>query len=122
MTDKIIEQWWADNLAPLAAQLSTGVLREMKRRIETTNIRKEKLALNENTERMTAFFKAEIQRYQKRKETQKKRQAELEKLDLFKRIIKQLVDCNLSLARKCRKHNVAIEKIRICDQTASSWR
>jgi hypothetical protein len=41
---------------------------------------------------MTAFFKAEIQRYNKRKDTQKKRQAELEKLDLFKRIIKQLVD------------------------------
>jgi cobalamin-dependent methionine synthase I len=122
MTDKIVEQWWHDNMTPLTAQLSNGVLNEMKRRIENSNIRKQKLTLDENTERMTAFFKAEIQRYQKRKDTQKKRQAELEKLDLFKRIIKQLVDCNLSLARKCKTAGIAIEKVRICEQKASSWK
>jgi hypothetical protein len=119
MTDKLIEQWWHDNMSPLASQLSNGVLNEMKKRIETTNIRKHKLALDEDSERMTAFFNAEIARYEKRKDTQKKKQ---DKLDLFKRIIRELVDCNLSLARKCRANNVDIEKVRICDQNASSWR
>jgi hypothetical protein len=46
------------------------------------------------------------------------------KLDLFKRIIiRELVDdCNVSLARKCRANKIDIEKVRICDQKASSWR
>jgi hypothetical protein len=122
MSDKIVEQWWHDNMSSLTAQLSNGVLNEMKRRIETSNIRKQKLSLDENSERMTAFFQAEIKRYQKRKDNQKKRQAELEKLDLFKRIIKQLVNCNLSLARKCKTANIPIEKVRICDQKVSSWK
>jgi hypothetical protein len=121
MNDKIVEQWWHDSMSPHAVLLSNSVLNEMKRRIETTNIRKQKLALDEDTDRMTAFFKAEINRYQKRKEAQKKRQAELDKLDLFKRIIKQLVECNISLARKCKAAKIDIEKVRICDQKASSW-
>jgi hypothetical protein len=90
----------------------------MKRRIQTSNIRKHKLQLKENTERMTAFFNAEIRRYQKRKDTQKKKQ---DKLDLFKDIIKQLVGCNLSLARKCRSAHISIEKVSINDQ-AFSWK
>jgi hypothetical protein len=122
MSDKIVEQWWHDNMSSLTAQLSNGVLNEMKRRKETSNIRKQKLSLDENSERMTAFFKVEIKRYQKRKDNQKTRQAELEKLDLFKRIIKQLVDCNISLAKKCKTANIPIEKVRICDQKVSSWK
>jgi hypothetical protein len=121
MTDNnnnIIEQWWHDDMSLLAAQLSNGVLNEMKRRIHTSNIRKHKLTLNEDTERMTAFFNAEIRRYQKRKDTQKKKQ---DKLDLFKDIIKQLVDCNISLARKCRNSKIDIEKVTINDQ-AFSWK
>ena len=39
--------WWAPALNTLAAQLSTGVLDEMKRRIQFTDIQKEKLTLNE---------------------------------------------------------------------------
>jgi hypothetical protein len=119
MTDNnIIEQWWHDDMSLLAAQLSNGVLNEMKRRIHTSNIRKHKLTLNENTERMTAFFNAEIRRYEKRKDNQKKKQ---DKLDLFKGIIKQLVDCNVSLARKCRSAKLDIEKVIINDQ-AFSWK
>jgi hypothetical protein len=114
MTDNnnnIIEQWWHDDMSPLAAQLSNGVLNEMKRRIQTSNIRKHKVTLNASTERMTAFFNAEIRRYEKRKDTQKKKQ---DKLDLFKDIIKQLVACNLSLAaRKCRNSDISIEKVSI---------
>jgi hypothetical protein len=120
-TNKIVEQWWHDNMTPLTVQLSNGVLNEMKRRISNSNIRKEKLTLNENTERMTAFFKAEIRRYKNRIDTQKKRQTDLDKLDVLKRMIRELVDCNLSLALKCRKHKVVIEKVRICDK-ASSWK
>jgi hypothetical protein len=119
MTDSnnnIIEQWWHDDMSPLAAQLSNGVLNEMKRRIQTSNIRKHKLQLNENTDRMTAFFDAEIRRYEKRKDTQKKKQ---DKLDLFKDIIKQLVDCNISLARKCRSAKIDIEKVTISKQAFS---
>ena len=45
-------QWWHDDMTSHAAQLSNGVLNEMKRRIQTSNIQKEKLQLGENTERM----------------------------------------------------------------------
>ena len=88
MTDKIVEQWWADSMSPLASQLSNGVLNEMKHRVENTNIRKHKLHLDEDTAKMTAFFNAEIARYQKRKDNQKKKKDELDKLDLFKSIIR----------------------------------
>jgi hypothetical protein len=53
MTDNnnnIIEQWWHEDMSPLAAQLSNGVLNEMKRRIQTSNINEYK-----NTEGMTAL-------------------------------------------------------------------
>ena len=38
----------------------------MKRRIQFTDIQKEKLALNEDTERMKAFFERELSRFQRR--------------------------------------------------------
>jgi hypothetical protein len=126
MSDKIVEQWWHDNMSSLTAQLSNGVLNEMKRRIETSNIRKEKLSLDENSERMTAFFKAEINRYQKRKDNQKKRQAELEKLDLFKRIIKQLASCvdsPTSLSRSISLSNATNEQLFVAKLALrQSWR
>jgi len=57
-------------MGALAGQLSRAVLNEMKRRILGTNIKKEKLALNENSDRMKSSFEREIKRYQKRKTTQ----------------------------------------------------
>jgi hypothetical protein len=62
-------QWWDDNMASHAAQLSKGVLTEMKRRIFSSNIQKEKLMLGEDTGRMKRFFEREIKRYTKRKDT-----------------------------------------------------
>ena len=58
--------WWHPSMESLAAKLTTGVLNEMKRRIQTSNIRKEKLTLGEDTERMKNFFAREIARYSKR--------------------------------------------------------
>jgi hypothetical protein len=60
-------QWWHEDMTNHAAQLSKGVLNEMKRRIQTSNIQKEELQLDENTERMKQFFEREIKRYTKRK-------------------------------------------------------
>lgn len=59
--------WWHNTMNDLAGQLSNGILTEMKRRILTSNIQKEKLQPQENTERMRQFFEREIARYQKRK-------------------------------------------------------
>jgi len=61
-------QWWHEDMTNHAAQLSKGVLNEMKRRIQTSNIQKEKLQLDENTDRMKQFFIKEIKHYTKRKE------------------------------------------------------
>jgi hypothetical protein len=61
--------WYNEKYNDLADQLSKGVLNEMKTRIETSNINKEKLELGEETERMKDFFEREIQRYKKRKQT-----------------------------------------------------
>ena len=60
------DQWWAPALNAVAAQLSSGVRAEMKRRIQHTNIQKERLALNEDTARMKAFFERELARFQRR--------------------------------------------------------
>ncbi len=98
---------WHDSMTDLATQLSNGVLTEMKRRILTSNIQKEKLQLDEDTDRMRHFFEREIARYNKRKQyvnAQKHDHSEL---------INQLVKCNISLARKCVKNNIAITKVPI---------
>jgi hypothetical protein len=42
-----------------------------------------------------------------------------DKLDLFKDIIKQLVDCNISFACKCRNSKIDIEKVTISEQAFS---
>jgi len=69
-------QWWHADLNHLASQLSRGMLNDMKRRILTSNIKKEKLTLNENGERIKEFFEREISRYQRRQAslTAKKRE------------------------------------------------
>ena len=59
--------WWNPALNVLAGKLSKGVLNEMKKRIQSSNIKKEKLQLNEDTKRMRAFFQREIERHNKRK-------------------------------------------------------
>ena len=53
----------------LAGQLTRGVLNEMKKRIQTSNIKKQKLELDENSQRMKEFFEREINRYERRKQT-----------------------------------------------------
>jgi hypothetical protein len=61
-------EWWNQTMNELAIQLSKGILNEMKKRILTSNIKKEKLQLNEHTDRMKEFFQREIERYKKRKQ------------------------------------------------------
>jgi hypothetical protein len=99
--------WYHDNLSELASQLSKGILTEMKRRIHTSNIQREKLELNEDTDRMRSFFEREITRYSKRKEATRLKQTST------KDVIRQLVKCNVALARKCRKNNIPIDKVPI---------
>lgn len=107
--------WWHDKIQPLADQLSKGILAEMKRRILTSNIQKEKLELNEDTARMRQFFEREICRYQKRKQyVQNQKQQD------HMQLIRQLVECNISLARKCAKNKIPLAKISI-DEETHTW-
>ena len=101
-----------------AAQLSNGVLNEMKRRIQTSNIQKEKLQLGENTERMTQFFEREVRRYTKRKETMRLRQeaqpaTTSDNAAAYQNIIRKLLTCNASLAKKCNSHLMATERVHL---------
>jgi hypothetical protein len=61
--------WWNSSWNELATQLSSGILNEMKKRILTSNVKKEKLQLDDKSEKMKEFFEREIQRYNKRKKT-----------------------------------------------------
>jgi hypothetical protein len=106
--------WWHDNFTELAAQLSRGVLTEMKRRIQTSNIQREKLQLDEDSPNMRSFFEREIKRYNKRKEATRLKQTDI------KDIIRKLVIANIALARKCIKNKIPIHKIPIQDD-ACSW-
>jgi hypothetical protein len=65
--------WWHSEMNAFASKLPPGVLNEMKQRVLKSNIRKEKLALTENTQRMKEFFQREIDRYTKRKAGMRKR-------------------------------------------------
>lgn len=109
--------WWHDDMSPYAQQLSNGVLNEMKRRILTSNIQKEKLQLDESTNRMKQFFEREIKRYSNRKEKMKQKEADVE---TYRRILRELVQCNISLAKKCKKYDVKIEQVKIHGD-ACSW-
>jgi hypothetical protein len=109
-------QWWHDDMTTHAAQLSKGVLTEMKRRIETSNIQKEKLQLNENTERMKQFFEREMKRYTKRKEATQLKEQPLKSTDnaaAYQNIIRKLLTCNESLAKKCKSHLIITEKVHL---------
>ena len=116
--------WWHQDLATLAASLSKGVLNEMKRRILTSNIQKEKLTLNESSDRMKSFFEREIIRYGNRKAAMKQKQQQLDtnkdQIDIYKEILRKLLQCNVELASKCQKNNIPIEKI-IIHGKATCW-
>jgi hypothetical protein len=108
-------QWWHDDMTSHAAQLSKGVLNEMKRRIQMSNIQKEKLQLDENTERMKQFFEREIKRYTKRKETMrfKQEQPATNNAAAYQDIIRKLLECNESLTKKCKKHFILTESVHL---------
>jgi hypothetical protein len=98
-------QWWHDEMNELAGQLSKGVLNEMKRRIRTSNIQKEKLTLGENTDRMRQFFEREVRRYTKRKDAQRVKahtpaNSGSGNAQQYQDIIRKLLECNQSLAKK----------------------
>jgi hypothetical protein len=107
----VVEQWWHDEMSEKAAALSNGVLNEMKRRIETTNICKEKLTLNESSLRMKIFFDKETARYEKRIEAVNKKHEEAKSIEKYKSIVRKLLECNISLAKKCIKNKIEIEKV-----------
>jgi hypothetical protein len=117
-TNSTTNQWWHDDMTSHAAQLSNGVLNEMKRRIQTSNIQKEKLQLGENTERMTQFFEREVKRYTKRKETMRLKQeaqsaTTSDNAVAYQSIIRKLLTCNASLAKKCKSHLIATERVHL---------
>ena len=105
-------------MSVLASQLSKGVLNEMKTRILTSNIKKEKLKLTDSSQSMKSFFEREHKRYNIRKENMKKKQ---DGVDMYRQMIRELVQANLSLAAKCKKEGIDIEKVMICGK-ANSWR
>ena len=89
-------QWWHENLNSFAEQLPKGVLNEMKLRIENGNIRKEKIMMNEDTDRIKEFFNREIERYKKRLNKQDELQKSQKDLDLkleeVQELEKKLID------------------------------
>jgi hypothetical protein len=114
MNNNSEQHWWHDSMDELAAQLSKGVLAELKKRVLTSNIQREKLQLDEDSQNMRSFFEREIKRYTKRKEATRLKQTDL------KDIIRKLVTCNIALARRCRKNNIPIVKVLI-QGDAHSW-
>ena len=82
----------------------------MKRRITTSNIQKEKLQLNEDTDRMKAFFEREIKRYNHRKDSMRLKQ---QSTDKYRDIIRALLIYNQSLATKCQGNRIPIEKVHV---------
>jgi hypothetical protein len=82
-------------MSALASQLSKGVLNDMKIRILTSNIKKEKLKLTNSSQSMKSFFEREHKRYKTRKQNTKKKQ---DKIGLYRQMIRELVQANLSLA------------------------
>ena len=118
------EQWWHDDMTSLAAQLSQGILNEMKRRITSSKINKEKLKLNESTDRMKSFFEREITRYTNRMEALKQKKIETdnqkEQYEKYKDLLKKIMRNNIELAIKCQKNNIKMEKVTLHDQI-SCW-
>ena len=114
------EQWWHDDLSPLASQLSKGILNEMKQRILKSNIQKEKLTLNESTQRMKIFFERELTRYKNRKESLKQNNTQKAQVEKYKLMLQKLMKCNIELSIKCQKNKIQIEKTTIQGQI-SCW-
>jgi hypothetical protein len=118
----ISNQWWHDEMSNHASQLSKGVLTEMKRRVLSSNIQKEKLMLNENTDRMKQFFLREIKRYTKRKDAMKlkeKQQQTTDNASVYQDIIRKLLDCNKSLAKKCKSNFILTENVHLWSNISS---
>ena len=93
--------WWNPTLNYLAEQLSKGVLNEMKNRIIRSNIKKEKLKLNEDSKRMKDFFEREIQRHNKRKEKLKQKQLNVKNMTNELNLLKtQLKETHIHLKQK----------------------
>ena len=109
--------WWHEDMRHLASQLTGGVLSEMKRRIMSSNIQKEKLRLGESSHRMKQFFKREIQRYNTRKQRQTAKLDETEQLrkqlEASQRAMTATLKCNVALAKKCRKNMISVDRVAI---------
>ena len=88
------EPWWSPAMNILADQLSKGVLNEMKKRILKSNIRKQRLTLDEDSKRMREFFEREIQRHNKKRANLKHKQRTLQS------ITKQLQEVQQALSKK----------------------
>ena len=110
-------------MSPLASQLSTGVLNEMKRRILSSNIQKQRLQLRDSTPAMHQFFQREIQRYNKRKEKSKRKVQEadqlLKRLAAYEDAMTRILKCNLALAKKCKDNNIKVSKVNIVGSAVS---
>jgi DNA repair exonuclease SbcCD ATPase subunit len=103
--------WWHPTLNALAEQLSNGVLNEMKRRIQGSNIRREKLELKEDSKRMTDFFQREIQRHAKRKEKLKQKSERINNIQLqLEQIKHQLREKEKSFNQKEKEYKKIIEQ------------
>jgi hypothetical protein len=109
--------WWHDDMSELASSLPKGALNDMRRRILSSNIQREKLALNESTDRMKQFFEREILRVEKRRQ---KALVKEDQLDVYRSILKKLLKCNVELKSKCQKNNIQVTKIPIHGK-ACSW-
>jgi hypothetical protein len=107
----ITTNWWHPDNNDLAQQLSVGILNELKHRITHTNIKREKLQLHESSERIRQLFQREIARYTKRLDAAAKKKQDVERVDMYRAIARRLLECNLSLARKCLKNKIPIEKV-----------
>jgi hypothetical protein len=67
-------------------------------------------AYRSSSQSMKSFFEREHKRYETRKQNTKKKQ---DKIDLYRQMIRELVQANLSFAAKCKKR-IEIERIMIC--------
>ena len=110
-------KWWHPALSTVATKLSQGVLNEMKKRILSSNIQKEKLTLAEDSPAMRSFFDREIARYTKRKETLNHKNNEHEQLKVqikeltsttknYEQIITQQFAMIKTLGEICKRHNL----------------
>jgi hypothetical protein len=72
-------------------------------------------AYRSSSQSMKSFFEREHKRYETRKQNTKKKQ---DKIDLYRQMIRELVQANLSFAAKCKKNKILTEQI----MKANSWR